>query len=206
MGANFNERAGISWPPATANGEAEDWPGGITVDGMSVIGEAVRRILSVIDDPLRPDLLETPERVARMYLELTRPEPFSLTCFPNSGGYDQMIVEDDICFYSLCEHHMVPFFGTAKVAYVPKDDLAGLSKLARTVDHFARGLQTQERITNNIADLLMDRLNPHGVGVQLSAEHLCMSMRGVKKARAKTTTTALRGVFKDVPTRSEFLG
>lgn len=167
--------------------------------------DAVREILTVIDDPHRSDVAETPARVARMYLELTRPEPFSLTCFKNEAGYDQMIVEDNIPFYSLCEHHMVPFFGTAKVAYVPKGELVGLSKLARTVDHYARGLQTQERITNAIANYLMEQLNPHGVGVQLCAEHLCMSMRGVRKPGARTITTALRGVFKQAPTREEFL-
>ncbi len=166
---------------------------------------AVGEILSVVDDPGRPDLAETPDRVARMLLELTRQQPFELTCFDNSAGYDQMIVEDGIAFYSLCEHHLVPFFGTARVAYVPREKIVGLSKLARTVDHFARGLQTQERITNAVADLLMERLSPYGVGVQLHAEHLCMSMRGVRKPGARTLTTALRGVFKDGPTREEFL-
>lgn len=178
---------------------------GVDEPAHAAIRDAVRRILEMIDDPTRPDLAETPDRVARMYLELTRPEPFSLTCFENTGGYDQMVVEDGVPFYSLCEHHMVPFFGMAKVAYVPKGEIVGLSKLARTVDHFARGLQTQERITNRIADLLMERLTPHGVGVRLSAEHLCMSMRGVRKPGARTITTALRGVFKDGPTRDEFL-
>lgn len=196
----------------TARHGEEDGDGGLPealaesdVDGYSSIRNAVSQILRVIDDPNRSDLADTPDRVARMYLELTRPEPFSLTCFKNEAGYDQMIVENDIAFYSLCEHHMVPFFGTAKVAYVPKGELVGLSKLARTVDHYARGLQTQERITNKIADLLMERLEPHGVGVQLSAEHLCMSMRGVRKPGARTVTTALRGVFKQAPTREEFL-
>jgi GTP cyclohydrolase IA len=174
-------------------------------DDYAAIRGAVAQIIGVIDDPSRGDLAETPDRVARMYLELTKREPFSLTCFKNTAGYDQMIVEDGIVFYSLCEHHLVPFFGTAKVGYVPKNDIVGLSKIARTVDHHARGLQTQERITNNIADLLMERLRPHGVGVQLSAEHLCMSMRGVRKPGARTVTTALRGVFKAGPTREEFL-
>lgn len=175
------------------------------MDGYETIREAVARILAVVDDPQRDGVRETPDRVARMYLELMQPEPFVLTCFENSGHYDQMIVEDDIPFFSLCEHHIIPFFGTAKVAYVPKGKIVGLSKLARTVDHFARGLQTQERITNNIADFLMENLDAYGIGVRLSAEHLCMSMRGVRKPGARTTTTALRGVFKDAPTRDEFL-
>jgi GTP cyclohydrolase I len=116
-----------------------------------------------------------------------------------------MVIEDDIPFYSLCEHHIVPFFGHAKVAYIPKSKIVGLSKLARTVDHFAAGLQTQERITNTIADYLWEQLDSQGVGVRLSAEHLCVSMRGVKKPGARTVTTALRGIFKQAPTREEFL-
>ena len=140
-----------------------------------------------------------------MLAELTRTEPFRLTCFPNTDGYDQMVVEDEIPFFSLCEHHMVPFFGSAKIAYIPSRQIVGLSKLARTLDHFSRGLQTQERITDKIADFLMDRLEPQGVGVQLRAEHLCMSMRGARKPGVKTITTALRGVFKSTPTREEFL-
>jgi GTP cyclohydrolase I len=169
------------------------------------IEEAIGRVLTAIDDPARDGLDATPGRVARMLLELTSKPPFELTRFPNTAGYDQMIVEDDIPFYSLCEHHLIPFFGTAKVAYIPRDELVGLSKLARTVDYFAAGLQTQERITNQIAEFLMERLDPIGVGVQLSAEHLCMSMRGVRKPGARTTTTALRGIFKEAPTRDEFL-
>ena len=172
---------------------------------LAVVREAVARILEVIDDPMREGLDETPDRVASMLLELTSPEPLKLTCFRNSGGYDQMIVEDDIVFYALCEHHMVPFFGTARVAYVPRDQIVGISKLARTVDHFSRGLQTQERITNSVADFLTEKLAPHGVGVRLTAEHLCMAMRGVRKPGARTITTALRGVFKEGPTREEFL-
>lgn len=176
-----------------------------TDDDYSTIRDAVAQILGVIDDPTRSGITETPDRVARMYLDLSHRHPFKLTCFKNSEGYDQMIVEDAIPFFSLCEHHMIPFFGTAKVAYIPRDEIVGLSKLARTVDYFSSGLKTQEGITNKVADLLMERLTPHGVGVQLCAEHLCMSMRGVRKPGAKTITTALRGVFKEAPTRDEFL-
>ncbi len=170
-----------------------------------IIRDAVARILSVIDDPRRPDLVKTPERVAEMYLELTQTKPFDLSLFDNTDGYDEMVVEDEIPFFSLCEHHIVPFFGLAKVAYIPKSKIVGLSKLARTVDHFAAGLQTQERITNSVADYLWTRLDSQGVGVRLSAEHLCVSMRGVKKPGARTITTALRGIFKQAPTREEFL-
>ena len=171
----------------------------------NIVRDAVARILSVIDDPTRPDLTATPDRVAEMYLELTRKDPFDLSLFENCDGYDEMVIEDHIPFYSLCEHHMVPFFGLAKVAYIPKAKIVGLSKLARTVDHFAAGLQTQERITNSVADYLWERLEAQGVGVRLSAEHLCVSMRGVKKPGAITITTALRGNFKQAPTRDEFL-
>jgi GTP cyclohydrolase IA len=173
--------------------------------GYETIRDAVALILSVIDDPKRPDLAKTPDRVAEMYIEMTRIEPFDLSLFDNAAGYDEMVIEDNISFFSLCEQHMVPFFGFAKVAYIPKAKIVGLSKLARTVDHFASGLQTQERITNTVADYLWERLDAQGVGVRLSAEHLCVSMRGVKKPGARTVTTALRGLFKQAPTREEFL-
>jgi GTP cyclohydrolase I len=169
-----------------------------------IVRDATARILEVIDDPTRDGLDKTPHRVATMLLELTTAQALELTCFENTG-YDQMVLEDDIPFYSLCEHHLAPFFGAARIAYVPRGKIVGLSKLARTLDHFARGLQTQERITNAIADYLMDRMDPYGVGVRLRAEHLCMSMRGVKKPGARTVTTALRGVFKEGLTREEFL-
>lgn len=139
---------------------------------FDTIRDAVHRILSVIDNPTRPDLVKTPDRVAEMYLELTHTDPLDLSLFDNTDGYDEMVIEDDIPFYSLCEHHIVPFFGFAKVAYIPKSKIVGLSKLARAVDHFAAGLQTQERITNTVADYLWERLDSQGVGVRLSAEHL----------------------------------
>ncbi len=171
----------------------------------ATLRDAVETILGVIDGARIGQLRETPDRVARMLLELSRKDELAVTRFPNEG-YDQMIVQDHIAFFSLCEHHLVPFFGTAKVAYIPGDYIAGLSKLARSVEYFAKGLQTQERITNQVADFLFQELEPKGVGVTLRAEHLCMSMRGVRQPEARTLTVALRGVFKDSPTRDEFLG
>ena len=117
-----------------------------------------------------------------------------------------MIVERNITFYSMCEHHLLPFFGTATVAYIPDDKIIGLSKLARMVDHFSRRLQNQERVTTQIADFLQKELSPKGVGVVLNARHLCMEMRGIKKPNAVTTTSCLYGLFQTNPaTRSEFL-
>lgn len=169
------------------------------------VTEAVRAILATYDDPHREGLQATPERVARMYAELLTPQPFTFTTF-DAEGADQMVVVRDIAFYTLCEHHLVPFYGTVTLAYIPAQKLAGLSKLARAVEYFARRLQTQERLTNQVADFLVERLEPLGVGVVLQAEHLCMAMRGVQKPGARTTTSALRGVFLEKPeARAEFL-
>jgi GTP cyclohydrolase I len=148
----------------------------------------------------------TPARMARMYAELLTPSPFTPTTFPNDGGYDELVVARDIPFHSLCEHHLLPFIGVAHVAYLPGERLVGLSKLARLVESVARALQVQERLTTQIADWLQRELAPRGVGVVLEAEHLCMSLRGVQTAGARTVTSALRGVVRDDPrTRQEFL-
>ena len=148
----------------------------------------------------------TPARMARMYAELLTPSPFTPTTFPNDGGYDELVVARDIPFHSLCEHHLLPFIGVAHVAYLPGERLVGLSKLARLVESVARALQVQERLTTQIADWLQRELAPKGVGVVLEAEHLCMSLRGVQTAGARTVTSALRGVVRDDPrTRQEFL-
>jgi GTP cyclohydrolase I len=148
----------------------------------------------------------TPARMARMYAELLTPSPFTPTTFPNDGGYDELVVARDIPFHSLCEHHLLPFMGVAHVAYLPGERLVGLSKLARLVESVARALQVQERLTTQIADWLQRELAPKGVGVVLEAEHLCMSLRGVQTAGARTVTSALRGVVRDDPrTRQEFL-
>ena len=151
-------------------------------------------------------LRETPRRVANAYAELLTPTPFSATTFPNDEGYDELILVRDIPFQSLCAHHLLPFHGTAHVAYLPADRLVGLSKLGRVVDLFARDLQVQERLTTQIADWLETNLHPAGVGVIVEAEHLCMSLRGVQKPGSLTITSALRGLVKeDARTRQEFL-
>jgi GTP cyclohydrolase I len=156
-----------------------------------------------LDDESRRD---TPRRMARMYDELLTPEPFDATTFPNDGGYDELVVARDIPFHSLCEHHLLPFSGVAHVGYLPGDRIIGLSKLARVVDHFARALQVQERLTTQVAGWLQRELSPQGVGVVLEAEHLCMAIRGVQKPGATTVTSALHGIVRDDPrTRSEFL-
>jgi GTP cyclohydrolase I len=144
--------------------------------------------------------------VAKAWAEMLQPEPFEATTFPNDGGYDELVVVKDIPFWSLCEHHLLPFHGIAHVAYLPGERIVGLSKLARIVDTFSRDLQVQERLTAQIADWLTETLRPKGVGVVLEAEHLCMVMRGVKKSGTRTKTSAVRGTLRtDARTRAEFL-
>jgi len=151
-------------------------------------------------------LTETPARVARAYAELLTPEPFEATTFANDEGYDELVVARAIPFSSLCEHHVLPFTGVAYVGYIPDERLLGLSKLARVVDHFARRLQVQERLTAQVANFIEETLRPKGVGVVLEAEHLCMSLRGVRSNGSRTVTSALKGLVRDDPrTRSEFL-
>ena len=164
------------------------------------IKEAVRLLLEGIgEDPERIGLKDTPERVARMWQELaagmeqTAEEPLSRV-FPVESG--EMVLEKDITFYSTCEHHLMPFYGKAHVAYVPDGRVVGLSKLARTVEVFARRLQIQEQMTGQIADAMMEFLAPKGVMVVIEAEHTCMTMRGVKKPGSQTVTTVTRGEFK----------
>ena len=153
-----------------------------------------------------PGLVGTPPRIAGALAELLTPEPFAPTRFPNEGDYDGLVLVRDIPFHTLCMHHLLPFHGVAHVAYLPDDRIVGLSKLARVVDHFARDLQVQERMTVQIADWLDAELQPKGVGVLLSAEHTCMTIRGVRKPGARTITSALRGLVReDSRTRQEFL-
>jgi GTP cyclohydrolase IA len=155
-------------------------------------------------DVERPDLRGTPRRVAASLAELVTPAEFAATSFPNEGRYDELVVVRDIPFHSLCMHHLLPFIGQAHVAYLPGERILGISKLARVVDTFARDLQLQERLTVQIADWLEDELKPRGVGVVLSAEHTCMTIRGVLKPGARTVTSALRGSLRDDPgTRQE---
>lgn len=167
------------------------------------IEHAVREILLAIgEDPEREGLADTPARVARAYAEQfagmhQRPEDVLTTLF--DADHDEMVLVRDIEMYSTCEHHLVPFFGFAHVGYIPneKGQLTGLSKLARLVDLYARRPQVQERMTSQIADALVNVLEPRGVIVVIQAEHLCMSMRGVRKPGAKTVTSAVRGMFLD---------
>ena len=156
------------------------------------------------------NLAGTDRRLARAYKELFAGlyagEAPALRTFPNSEGYSEMVAVTDIPFYSLCAHHLLPFFGAAHVAYLPKDRIVGLSKLARVVDFFARRPQIQERMTEQIVQLLDERLRPAGAMVVVQARHFCMEMRGIAKPGAATTTSALRGAFENDRTRQEFLG
>ncbi len=157
-------------------------------------------------DTTAPGLVDTPGRIARAYVELLTPRPFQMTTFPNDEGYDDLVLARDIPFTSLCEHHALPFTGVAHVGYLPGDRIVGLSKLARIVEHLARRLQVQERLTVQVADHLEQALSPRGVGVVLDAEHSCMSMRGARVVGSRTVTSALRGLLRDDPrSRQEFL-
>ena len=175
------------------------------------IKKAVQMIIEEIDpDPTRPDIVKTPERVARMYEEIfagSFENPDDTLKVLLSEQHNEIVLVKDIPVFSMCEHHMLPFYGIAHVGYIPKDNrISGLSKLARVVDVFARRLQVQERLTSSIANLIVEKLKPLGVIVVIEAEHLCMIMRGVKKAGSYTVTSAVRGIFKEnEKTRSEAL-
>ncbi len=174
--------------------------------------EAVRTLLAEIgEEPTREGLARTPERVRRMYDELTagyHVDPDALingACF--TVDYDEMVVVRDIEFFSLCEHHLLPFIGKAHVGYLPKGRVGGLSKIPRIVDMYAQRLQVQERLTVQVADFLMDRLEPKGVACVVEATHLCTMMRGVRKQEATMVTSSMTGTFRrDARTRAEFMG
>jgi GTP cyclohydrolase I len=181
----------------------------VTVD-MDKIESAVRDILEAVgEDPDREGLLETPSRVARMYAEIfsgLRTDPRIHLGKTFEQKCDEMVLVKDIGFESCCEHHLLPFIGKAHIAYLPNGRVVGLSKLARVVEAISRRPQVQERITEDLADLIMEELNPRGVGVILEATHSCMTIRGVRKPDAITTTSAMRGMFKtNQATRQEFL-
>lgn len=167
--------------------------------------------LVIGEDVYRPGLEETPRRVVAAWAEWTSgytadPAGILKTFEDGAEGVDEMVAVVDIPFYSHCEHHLAPFFGTATIAYVPSQRIVGLSKLSRLLDVFARRLQVQERLTNQIVDALMEHLQPRGAACKIKARHLCMESRGVRQQGHHTVTTALRGVFKDQPeTRAEFL-
>lgn len=175
-------------------------------DAIEGLRKSALLALNYLDrDPSREGLENTPLRWAKSMHSLTSGHKFKLTTF-DGEGCSQMVMQSDIQFYSLCEHHLVPFFGTATVAYIPGKRIVGISKLARTVEHFSKQLQVQERMTNQIADFLQENLDPRGVGIILRARHLCQEMRGIKKTGATTRTCALRGEFMDdAKVRSEFL-
>ncbi|AHF06768.1 GTP cyclohydrolase I FolE [Desulfitobacterium metallireducens] len=173
------------------------------------IEQAVSMILEAIgEDPEREGLRDTPKRVARMYAEVfagLHEDPSQHLKVQFSEDHEEMVLVKDIPVYSMCEHHLVPFYGKAHVAYIPrKGKVTGLSKLARVVEGFAKRPQLQERLTSQIADSIMNMLEPRGVLVVIEAEHMCMTMRGVKKPGSSTITSAVRGIFKTSPvTRSE---
>lgn len=175
------------------------------------VEDAVRRILAAVgEDPDREGLKSTPRRVARMYHELLGGYTTDPQQVINGAlfevKYDEMVLVRDIEFYSMCEHHMLPFIGRAHVAYIPDGKVLGLSKIPRVVDMYARRLQVQERMTRQIADFLRDLLKPQGVAVVVEAVHLCSTMRGVKKHDARMTTSAMHGAFRaNLATRQEFL-
>jgi GTP cyclohydrolase I len=178
-----------------------------TATTQEIYAEMIRRLG---EDPTRDGLLRTPERMEKSMTFLTR--GYQQTVEEALHGalfdvdYDEMVIVKDIEFYSLCEHHLLPFYGKAHLAYVPSGKVIGLSKTARVVDIFARRLQVQERLTSDIADAIESAINPQGVGVILEAQHLCMMMRGVEKQHSHTVTSAMRGVFKtQLQTRNEFL-
>jgi GTP cyclohydrolase I len=160
-------------------------------------------------DVADPNLAGTPERIAKMYLELfeglTEGAEPKVTFFPNDEGYTSMVMEKDIPFYSLCSHHFVPFYGHAHVAYIPNQSIVGLSKMARIVEFYARRPQLQERLTEQIAGFMAEKLDPQGVMVVVEARHLCVEMRGVRKPGALTVTSAIRGIFNAQSVREEFL-
>lgn len=160
---------------------------------MSAVAELLAALGHDIDED--DDLAETPRRVADGFIELLSPAPFEMTTFPNADGYDEPVIVRGIPFVSLCRHHLLPFRGTATVGYLPAERIVGLSKLARVVEHHARGLQVQESLTTQVARTLESALAPRAVGVVIEAEHLCMSMRAVRAEGATTVTSAFRGEF-----------
>ena len=179
-------------------------------DITNQIGELVRSTLPLIgEDPNREGLVKTPQRVGRAMQFLTKGYHEDPVAILQSAIFnedcDQMVVVKDIEFYSLCEHHLLPFFGKVHIAYIPNGKITGLSKLPRVVDVFARRLQLQERLTNQIKDCIQQTLQPQGVMVVIEAEHRCMQMRGVQKMHSMTVTSAFSGVFEEQPTTEEFM-
>jgi GTP cyclohydrolase IA len=180
--------------------------GGDQAINLVAAEQAVRDLLVALGrDPDSEHLHDTPRRVAGAFAELLTPEPFELTTFANDEGYDELVLARDIPFQSLCQHHLLPFRGVAHIGYVPAERILGLSKLARVVELFARDLQLQERLTTQVAGWLEQHLEPKGVGVVFEADHLCMSLRGVRATGSHTVTSAVHGLLRDDPrSRQEF--
>ena len=185
-------------------------PTAAELEKRAVIARHMRAIIKALGlDPADPNLRDTDERVAKMYLEMFHglsegAEP-KVTVFPNDEHYTAMVMEKDIPFYSMCAHHFVPFYGHAHVAYIPNEKIVGLSKMPRIVEFYACRPQLQERLTEQIAAFMAEKLAPQGVMVVIEARHLCVEMRGVKKPGALTVTSAIRGIFFNRPVREEFL-
>ena len=192
------------------NDNAPAGNGAFDPEKVAEISKSVCRILDLLGlDRSDPNLTETPERVAKMYLELFRgleegAEP-KVTLFPNDEHYTAMVIEKDIPFYSMCSHHLIPFYGHAHMAYIPNERIIGLSKMPRIVDFYAHRPQLQERLTEQVAGFLNEKLSPQGVMVVIEARHLCVEMRGIKKPGAVTVTSAIRGIFYNRSVREEFL-
>lgn len=204
--SEFIEAMGVE--PAAVSGEMA---GASDASRPLTLQDLVRAQLRLLgEDPDRPGLQQTPERVAESLRWLLRGYNESVEDVVGGGVFeaehDEMVIVKDIELYSLCEHHLLPFFGRAHIAYIPNGKIVGFSKLARILDVFARRLQVQERLTDQVACAIQDVLQPKGVGVVIEASHLCMMMRGVEKQNSRTVTSAVRGVFRNDPrTRDEFL-
>ena len=193
------EAAVLAWRPRmTAAPTAVDLP---------AAEQAAADLLRALGQPLDSvHMADTPRRLARAYAEMLTVSSFDFTTFPNTEGYDELVLVEDIPVRSLCEHHMLPFVGVAHVGYLPADRVLGLSKFARVVDFYGHRTQTQERLTKQVADHLQRHLDPRGVGVVIEAEHTCMSLRGVRAVGTRTVTSALLGTLRTDPSsRAEFL-
>ena len=189
-----------------ADGDAFDEGADVgAIDAEAAEWAAYNLLTALGVDVDAPDLRETPRRMVASLTELLTPPAFNPTTFANDEGYDELVLARSIPFASLCEHHVLPFVGVAHVGYLPGDRILGLSKLARVVEHFSHGLQVQERLTVQIADWLDENLSPRGVGVVLEAEHLCMSIRGVRSTGGRTLTSRVTGTLRtDSRARQEF--
>jgi GTP cyclohydrolase IA len=186
--------------------KTEQYDEDVTANLVKNYGEV---LLQLGENPEREGLLKTPERVAKAMQYMTQGYQMDAKAILNSAkfheSYSEMVIVKDIELYSMCEHHMLPFFGKAHIAYIPNGVITGLSKIARVVDCFARRLQVQERMTHEILDVIQETLNPLGAAVVIEAQHLCMMMRGISKQNSVTTTSAFSGQFEKNETRSEFL-